>query len=95
MALNIKQYTNFSDEVKNGTVTDDYVELKLGNVVKFGYTCEEKGTIYPIYLKMNGVYEKFKIGKTCIFEIASDVGITHVKVPSGIKFTIDYITKGE
>ena len=95
MALNIKQYSNFSDKVKNGTVTDGYIELELGNVIKFGYTCEEKGMEYPIYLKMNGVYEKFKIGKTNIFEISTDVGITHVKVPVNIKFTVDYITKGE
>lgn len=91
MALNIKQYSNFSEEVQNATPIDGYIELDLGYAIKFGYTCEEKGIIYPIYLKMNGIYTKFKVGKTGIFEISTDVGIEGIKVPEGIKFTVDYV----
>ena len=95
MALNIKQITNFSEIVQNAEVVDGYFELDLGQVVKFGYICEAKGIIRPIQLKMNGKYEKFMLGKTGIFEISTDVGITGIRVPTGISFTIDYITKGE
>ena len=96
MALNIKQLTNFSKIVEDAPVGDDnYIELDLGQVVKFGYICEMKGIIHPIYLKIDGEYVKFQIGKTGMFEIATDVEITGIKVPAGISFTIDYIVKGE
>ena len=91
MALDIKQVSNFSDEVQKAISTDGYIELNLGHAIKFGYICEEKGIEFPIYLKMNGKYEKVKIGKTCTFEISNDVGITHIKVPEGINFTVDYV----
>lgn len=95
MALNIKQITNFSEIVKNTEVIDNYIELDLGNVVKFGYICETKGLQFPIYLKIDGDYVEFKMGKTGMFEINTDIDITGIKVPSGISFTIDYIVKGE
>ena len=62
MALNIKQLTNFSKIVEDTPVGDDnYIELDLGRVVKFGYICEMKGIIHPIYLKIDGeyVYDEF------------------------------------
>lgn len=95
MALNIKQITNFSKVVQEAEVIDNYFELDLGQVVKFGYICEIKGIIHPIYLKMDGEYVQFNMGKTGIFEITTDVEITGIKVPVGISFTIDYIVKGE
>ena len=95
MASNIKQITNFSSIVQNGEVVDNYIELELGNVIHFGYICEAKGIRFPIYLKMNGIYEQFLIGKTGMFEVTVDAGITGIKVPSGVSFTIDYIVKGE
>ena len=95
MALNVKQISNFSDEFKNAEVKNDYIELELGNVIKLGYTCEDKGIEYPIYLKIDKVYEKIQIGKTGIFEISTDVGITAIKVHKDIHFTIDYIVDGE
>lgn len=95
MALNIKQITNFSNIIQEAEVVDNYIELDLGHVVKFGYICETKGLQFPIYLKIDGGYVKFKIGKTGMFEINTDIDITGIKVPSGISFTIDYIVKGE
>ena len=95
MALNIKQITNFSKVIQDAEVVDNYIELDLGQVVKFGYICEAKGIIHPIYLKIDGEYVKFQMGKTGMFEIATDVAITDIKVPAGISFTIDYIVKGE
>ena len=91
MALNIKQFTNSSKEVQEAPVNNGYIELELGDVIKFGYICEERGIYSPIYLKMNGAYTSFKIGKTGMFEISSDVGISGIKVPEGINFTIDCI----
>lgn len=95
MALNIKQITNFSNIVQEAEIVDNYIELDLGHVVKFGYICETKGLHFPIYLKIDNDYVEFKIGKTGMFEINTDVDITGIKVPNGISFTIDYIVKGE
>ena len=91
MALNIKQITNFSEITNNIESIDGYKELELGNVIKFGYICEQKGISFPIYLKMDGEYEEIHIGKTGMFEISTNVGITAIKVPDKISFTIDYI----
>ena len=95
MALNIKQITNFSSIIREAEVVDNYIELDLGHVVKFGYICETKGLQFPIYLKIDGDYVEFKMGKTGMFEINTDIDITGIKVPHGISFTIDYITRGE
>ena len=91
MALNIKQITNFSPIIQDSKIVDNYYELELGNVKHFGYICEAKGIGLPIYLKTNGSFKPFLIGKTGVFEITVDTGITGIKVPAGISFTIDYI----
>ena len=95
MALNIKQITNFSNIIQEAKVVDNYIELDLGHVVKFGYICETKGLQFPIYLKIDDEYIEFKMGKTGMFEINTDIDITGIKVPYGISFTIDYVTRGE
>lgn len=39
------------------------------NIIKLGYCCENKGHIYPIFLKMNGVYSApTYIGKDGMYE---------------------------
>lgn len=91
MALNIKQITNSSQIVKNTLPVNGYKELELGNVIKFGYICEQKGISFPIYLKIDNIYEEIRIGKTGMFEISTNVGITAIKVPDKISFSIDYI----
>ena len=99
MALNIKQITNFSDVIKNAPKEKidgkEYYVLNLGHVVKFGYICEQKGLHFPIYLKMDNDFVKFNIGKTGMLEVASDVGITGIKVPKKVSFTVDYVIDGE
>ena len=94
MALNIKQITHLSDEYKNGNTIQiddlEYSELELGKIVKFGYMCEPKAMVFPIYLKIDGEYKKFQIGKTRILE-ASEIEISGIRVPKGIEFTLDYI----
>ena len=94
MALNIKQISNLSDAYKNALVKEidgqDYKTIDLEKTIKIGYMCEPKAMILPIYLKIDGEYKKFQIGKTRIFEV-SDVEISGVRIPNGIKFTFDYI----
>ena len=94
MALNIKQISHISKEYQlaENILIDDvlYAEIPLGTAIKIGYMCERKAMIFPIYLKIDGEYRKFQIGKTRIFEV-SDVEITGVRIPNGIKFTFDYI----
>jgi hypothetical protein len=76
---------------KNVFIDDiPYAEISLGTAIKIGYMCEKKAMIFPIYLEMDGEYRKLQIGKTCIFEV-SGVEITGVRIPNGIKFTLDYI----
>ena len=106
MALNIKQISHISKEYvlaesffEEVFLEDDpdlmkviqYVEIPLGKAIKIGYMCEEKAKIFPIYLEIDGEYKKFQIGKTRIFEV-SDVEISGVRIPNGIKFTVDYIS---
>lgn len=115
MAYNIKQITNFSEEVKNAeieeveitrvVIKDDhmveqieqvgYIELKIENIVKFGYICEDRGIGLPIFLKIDGKYQKFEIGKTGMYE-ASDIDVDGIKIPVGkdkdFIFTFDYVT---
>ena len=51
--------------------TPKYVIAVTGkNIIKLGYCCENKGYIYPIFLKMNGVYSTpTYIGKDGMYEI--------------------------
>lgn len=97
MAYNIKQITNFSEEVKNAVVDENgYITLEIPNIVKFGYICENRGIGLPIYLKINGEYQKFEIGKTGMYE-ASDIDVDGIKIPIGkdkdkdFNFTFDYV----
>lgn len=73
-------------------------------IIKFGYCCEERGVVYPIILKNNGIYKQFKINEKCMFELdperfknnpakekTHNVNITGVKIPVGIDFTFDYV----
>jgi hypothetical protein len=114
MAYDIKQITNFSEEVKNAeieeveitrvVIKDDhmveqieqvgYIELKIENIVKFGYICENRGIGLPIFLKIDGKYQKFEIGKTGMYE-ASDIDVDGIKIPVGndkdFNFTFDYV----
>ena len=76
-------------------------------IIKLGYCCENRGHIYPIFLKMNGKWEIIHIGKEGMYEMQpetfkdvnelnseesiSDVVITSVAVPVGIDFTLDYV----
>ena len=40
------------------------------NIIKLGYCCENKGHIYPIFLKMNGTYSMpTYIGKDGMYEM--------------------------
>jgi hypothetical protein len=40
------------------------------NIIKLGYCCENKGHIYPIFLKMNGTYNTpIYIGKDGMYEM--------------------------
>lgn len=91
--------------------TPKYVVAVTGvKIIKLGYCCENKGHIYPIFLKINGSYEApFYIGKEGIYEMqpesfkdtnnseaeesTSDVVITEVMVPTGVDFTLDYVSK--
>ena len=59
-----------------------YIELKIENIVKFGYICEDKGIGLPIFLKIDGKYQKFEIGKTGMYE-ASDIDVDGIKIPVG------------
>lgn len=90
MALNIKQICPMSSIYKNAPVEDGYRTIEINNIIKLGYMCEEKAQDLPIYLKINGTYEKFYIGKTRIFEV-SNVNISGIKLPDNIYFTLDYI----
>lgn len=91
-----------------GEVPDYIVALKDKRIIKLGYCCEPKGHIYPIFLKMNGVYSTpFYIGKDGMYEMqketfqdansseeesTSEVIITEVMVPADIDFTLEYAT---
>ncbi len=77
------------------------------NILKFGYCCEEKGILYPIYLNFGGGFEPFQIGKEGMYEMqpetwkdinnseseedTSNVIITGIRVPKNIDFTLDYV----
>lgn len=76
-----------SKEIEYKTILEDI------QIVKLGYCCEEKGVIYPIFLKDIEDYKEFKLNERCIFELDSkdNVIITGVEVPMGINFTFDYI----
>lgn len=40
------------------------------NILKFGYCCEMKGHIYPIFLKINGSYtQPIYVGKDGVYEM--------------------------
>ena len=115
----IKQITNHDIEdkpssyhtidipTKEGTISEE-VEYKTIfediEIIKLGYCCEEKGVIYPIFLKDTGDYNEFKLNERCMFEVdpqrfnnepkkekRNNVIITGVEVPVGINFTLDYI----
>ena len=95
MAYNIKQINKFSDEVLNADVDENgYITLEIPNIVKFGYICEDKGIGLPIFLKIDGKYQKFEIGKTGMYE-ASDIDVDGIKIPIGndkdFNFTFDYV----
>ena len=76
-----------SKEIEYKTILEDI------QIIKLGYCCEEKGVIYPIFLKDTGDYKEFKLNEKGIFELDSkdNVIITGVEVPIGINFTFDYI----
>lgn len=82
------------------------VAVKDVKIFKLGYCCEPKGIDYPIFIKVNGNYEKIVLGKNCIYETQpekwrdvnkrekedknAEVTIDAVMVPAGIDFTLDY-----
>lgn len=117
----IQQVTNFSDVVKNAPVTSHvindknvlYATLNAGDLtrngsalIKLGYTCEPKGSQYPIYLMVQNSYKEIWIGITGMFEIqpelfknindesAEDIEliphVTAIQVPKDIVFKLDY-----
>ena len=55
--------------------TPKYVVAVTGkNIIKFGYCCETKGHIYPIFLQMNGAYtQPTYIGKDGMYEMQPEV----------------------
>ena len=73
------------------------------NIPKFGYCCEPKALLYPIYLDN----KEFQIGKTGMFEIQPEiwydmnddesyeqemeVTITSIDIPCELKFKLDFI----
>lgn len=52
-SYNIKQFTNYSDMTKIPTENGYYRLEKVGDIVKLGYTCENKGLNIPIYITFN------------------------------------------
>lgn len=57
----------------NGEIPQYIVALTGKNIIKLGYCCEEKGHIFPIFLKMNGSYkEPIYIGKDGIYEMQQE-----------------------
>lgn len=104
-----KPSSTYSIEVptKDGT-TIETVEYKTivedVRIIKLGYCCEEKGVIYPIFLKSDTEYKQFKLNESGMFELdpvrykdnptkekTHNVNVTGVKVPVGIEFTFDYV----
>lgn len=117
----IQQVTNFSDVVKNAPVTSRvideknvlYYTLQAGDLtrngnalLKLGYTCEPKGSQYPIYLMVQNSYKEIWIGITGMFEIQPEIfknineesaedielipRVTAIQVPKDIVFKLDY-----
>ena len=79
-----------------------YVDaLKNLEIIKLGYCCEDRGIIYPIFIKNknSGDFDEIQICKNYIYEaqIEDDddkeyrIAITDVQVPLGINFTLDYM----
>ena len=104
MAYNIKQINKLSEEVINAKTFEieikpdekiHYIQLDIEGIVKFGYICEDNGIGLPIFLKIDGEYKRFEIGKTGMYE-ASNILIDGIRIPCGeekdFTFTFDYVT---
>lgn len=93
--LNYKQITHYDLP----TTASDYVEILVNvDLMSFGYCCPVAYIDKPIYLNLNGAYNKIEIGKTGMYELHSDtmdkiLDIYGVKVPKDVPFTVDYIER--
>lgn len=53
-----------------GEIPQYVIAVTGKNIIKFGYCCETKGHIFPIFLKMNGEYKTpFYVGKEGMYEM--------------------------
>ncbi len=105
---NIKQFTNYSD-ITNIKVEDGYYCLEVGDTVKLGYACENKGLNNPIYITFNeNITDRESANKIIPpksglyeFQIENYLEgeavplVKRVWVPVGIKFTLDYVTRNQ
>ena len=85
---NIKVPYKKGKEILFKTIPYNYKEITNKKYIKIGYCCEPKGIDYPIFINN----KEFKIGKTCMLEIETDIPITSIKLPSNIKFTFEAVT---
>lgn len=75
-------------------------------ILKFGYCCEPSAHIYPIFIKVNGIYRLIYVNKSGMYEMqqeiygdieieelqTSKVIVTEILVPDGIDFTLEWVT---
>lgn len=97
-------------EIVNKTVTKKYITAFDGiSAIKLGYNCETSGIIYPIYLKVNGSYKPFRVGRNGMYEVqpeqwenvndeesaekTTNIIVSGARVPADIDFTLDYVIK--
>lgn len=57
----------------DGEIPQYVIAVTGKNIIKFGYCCENKGHIFPIFLKMDGEYKTpFYIGKEGMYEMQKE-----------------------
>lgn len=53
----------------NDTIPQYISAVSGKDIIKLGYCCEPKGHIYPIFLKINGIYRLISLNKEGIYEM--------------------------
>lgn len=92
----------------NDTIPQYISAVSGKDIIKLGYCCEPKGHIYPIFLKVQGIYRMISINKNGIYEMQpeswtdsemadaeaqqTNTIVTEILVPDGIDFTLEYVT---
>lgn len=105
-SYNIKQFTNY--DIKEKDIVNGYCCLE-GDIIKLGYSCENKGLKIPIYITSNKNISNTDMEKSANeifpkkglyeFQIENYLEgeavplVQKVWLPAGIKFTLDYVTK--